>query len=111
MAKSPPSSGAVMFARCRSPWLLSDLIWVGRAGEPLARQASIRSGPRRSQIVGLLAGGLSYLGDPAASADVLVGGGAAGAALLLFRTLGPERRAGCFAQSATIATQTSLFRV
>jgi hypothetical protein len=38
-------------------------------------------------IVGLIAGGLAHLADHSLPEAVLVGGGAAGAALLLFHTL------------------------
>ncbi len=38
-------------------------------------------------IIGLLAGGMSYLVDPSVPAAVLVGGGAAGSALLLFHSV------------------------
>lgn len=40
-----------------------------------------------ASIVGLVAGGLAYLGEHDVPASVLVGGGAAGGALLLFHTL------------------------
>jgi hypothetical protein len=38
-------------------------------------------------VMGLLAGGLSYLVDPSTPAAVLRGGGAAGGALLVFHNL------------------------
>ncbi len=38
-------------------------------------------------VVGVLAGGLAYLAQRSVPAAVLVGGGAAGAALLLFHTV------------------------
>ncbi|OHV27825.1 MULTISPECIES: hypothetical protein [Pseudofrankia] len=38
-------------------------------------------------VVGVLAGGLSYLADPSLPSAILVGGGAAGGGLLLFHAV------------------------
>jgi len=40
-----------------------------------------------ASIIGLIAGGLTYVGDHSLPGAVLVGGGAAGGALLLFHTI------------------------